>query len=63
VNNPAENALASNKLNGQTFLFTGTLTQFGRDRAKQLVEENGGKLLSAVSVEFELSRGWRKRRK
>jgi DNA ligase (NAD+) len=50
VNNPAENALASNKLNGQTFLFTGTLTQFGRDRAKQLVEENGGKLLSAVSV-------------
>jgi DNA ligase (NAD+) len=50
VNNPAENAPASNKLNGQTFLFTGTLTQFGRDRAKQLVEENGGKLLSAVSA-------------
>ena len=50
MNNPAENAPASNKLNGQTFLFTGTLTQFGRDRAKQLVEENGGKLLSAVSA-------------
>ncbi len=50
INNPAENTPASNKLNGQTFLFTGTLTQFGRDRAKQLVEENGGKLLSAVSA-------------
>lgn len=43
-------ATASNKLNGQTFLFTGTLTAFSRDRAKQLVEENGGKLLSGVSA-------------
>lgn len=43
-------ATTSNKLNGQTFLFTGTLTAFSRDRAKQLVEENGGKLLSGVSA-------------
>lgn len=49
--NRPEDALAkNNKLEGKTFLFTGTLQQFTRDRAKQLVEENGGKLLSSVSA-------------
>jgi DNA ligase (NAD+) len=49
--NRPEDALAkNNKLEGKTFLFTGSLQQFGRDRAKQLVEENGGKLLSGVSA-------------
>jgi DNA ligase (NAD+) len=40
----------NNKLEGKTFLFTGTLQSFTRDRAKQMVEENGGKLLSSVSA-------------
>ncbi|MBX2902507.1 MAG: NAD-dependent DNA ligase LigA [Chitinophagales bacterium] len=49
--NRAEDTLAkNNKLEGKTFLFTGTLQRFTRDRAKQLVEENGGKLLSGVSA-------------
>lgn len=49
--NRPEDALAkNNKLEGKTFLFTGSLQLFGRDRAKQLVEENGGKLLSGVSA-------------
>ncbi len=49
--NRAEDSLAkNNKLEGKTFLFTGTLTRFTRDQAKQLVEENGGKLLSGVST-------------
>lgn len=49
--NRPEDALAkNNKLEGKTFLFTGSLQRFGRDRAKQLVEENGGKLLSSVSA-------------
>lgn len=39
----------SNKLGGQTFLFTGTLNKMGRSEAKQFVEDNGGKLISAVS--------------
>lgn len=39
----------SDKLGGKTFLFTGTLSQMGRSEAKQLVEENGGKLISSVS--------------
>lgn len=36
-------------LNGQTFLFTGSLTQLKRDDAEELVEKNGGKILSGVS--------------
>ncbi|MFN8309610.1 MAG: NAD-dependent DNA ligase LigA [Chitinophagales bacterium] len=48
-----QDALAkNNKLQGKTFLFTGTLERFTRDRAKQLVEENGGTLLSGVSAKL-----------
>lgn len=39
----------SNLLEGKAFLFTGTLTQFTRDEAQKLVEQNGGKNISAVS--------------
>ncbi|NQY06936.1 MAG: NAD-dependent DNA ligase LigA, partial [Flavobacteriaceae bacterium] len=41
--------LNSNKLEGKTFLFTGKLTEFTRDDAKTMVEDNGGKTLSGVS--------------
>ncbi|MEZ5002270.1 MAG: NAD-dependent DNA ligase LigA [Chitinophagales bacterium] len=47
--NSVEEVLTSNVLAGKTFLFTGTLTKFSRDKAKVLVEENGGKNISAVS--------------
>ncbi len=36
-------------LDGQTFLFTGTLTQLKRNDAEELVEKNGGKILGGVS--------------
>jgi DNA ligase (NAD+) len=36
-------------LNGQTFLFTGTLSRLKRSDAEAAVESNGGKLLSGVS--------------
>jgi DNA ligase (NAD+) len=49
-NRPEDVSIKNNKLEGKTFLFTGSLQQFTRDRAKQLVEENGGKLLSSVSA-------------
>ncbi|MFN8321840.1 MAG: NAD-dependent DNA ligase LigA [Chitinophagales bacterium] len=49
-NRPEDSLAKNNKLEGKTFLFTGSLHQFTRDRAKQLVEENGGKLLSSVSA-------------
>lgn len=46
-------ASASNVLAEKTFLFTGTLTLFSRDKAKELVEENGGKNISAVSKNLD----------
>jgi DNA ligase (NAD+) len=36
-------------LDGQTFLFTGTLQRLKRSEAEEMVENNGGKLLSGVS--------------
>jgi DNA ligase (NAD+) len=36
-------------LDGQTFLFTGTLNRLKRTEAEEAVEKNGGKLLSGVS--------------
>lgn len=40
---------AEGTLNGQTFLFTGTLNKLKRSEAEAMVEEHGGKLLSGVS--------------
>lgn len=39
----------SNKLGGRTFLFTGKLSLFTREAAEDMVEQNGGKNISAVS--------------
>lgn len=48
-----ETILASNKLEGKTFLCTGTMTRYSRDEIKLLVEKNGGKNLSAVSANLD----------
>ena len=40
---------AGGNLEGQTFLFTGTLLQLKRSEAEEMVEANGGKLVSGVS--------------
>ncbi len=37
------------KLSGQSFLFTGTLLKLKRSEAEELVEKNGGKIVSGVS--------------
>ncbi len=39
----------SDKLAGKTFLFTGKLSLFIRDQAEEMVEQNGGRNISAVS--------------
>ncbi len=39
----------SDKLQGQTFLFTGTLEKFSRNEAEEMVEANGGKNVGSVS--------------
>jgi DNA ligase (NAD+) len=40
---------SSGNLDGQTFLFTGTLNRLKRSEAEEQVEKNGGKILSGVS--------------
>lgn len=42
-------AMVEGNLDGQTFLFTGTLTRLKRNDAEELVEKNGGKILGGVS--------------
>lgn len=50
ITNTSTNEQISDKLAGNTFLFTGTLSKMSRDDAKVLVEKHGGKNLSAISV-------------
>lgn len=40
---------AGGSLDGQTFLFTGTLNKLKRTEAEEMVEQQGGKILSGVS--------------
>ncbi len=40
---------AGGKLSGKTFVLTGTLPTYTREDAKRLIEENGGRVASAVS--------------
>ncbi|HMO61954.1 MAG TPA: NAD-dependent DNA ligase LigA [Ferruginibacter sp.] len=40
---------SNTNLAGQTFLFTGTLTQLKRSDAEAMVEQNGGRIVSGVS--------------
>ena len=49
LRNTQKGQTATGSLSGQTFLFTGTLTRFKRSEAEEMVEKNGGKLLSGVS--------------
>lgn len=44
-----EDSLSSSKLNGFTFVITGTLPTLSRDEVKELIEKNGGKVSSSVS--------------
>ncbi len=43
----------SNKLNGATFLVTGTLQNFSRKEIKNQIERNGGRVISAVSKNLD----------
>ena len=42
----------SGSLNGQTFLFTGTLPTLKRNEAEAMAEEQGGKILGGVSAKL-----------
>ncbi|HVX26618.1 MAG TPA: NAD-dependent DNA ligase LigA [Parafilimonas sp.] len=48
-NTKKQTSSASNTLQEQTFLFTGTLNKLKRTEAEELVEKHGGKIVSGVS--------------
>jgi DNA ligase (NAD+) len=47
--NQKKDVIINGNLNGQTFLFTGSLVQLKRTQAEEMVEKNGGKLVGSVS--------------
>jgi DNA ligase (NAD+) len=49
LQNKKRASISNTILDGQTFLFTGTLPTLKRDEAEELVEQNGGKILGSVS--------------
>ena len=49
MNNKKHTANIEGGLQGQTFLFTGTLNKLKRSDAEEMVEQKGGKLLGSVS--------------
>jgi len=51
--NVKKESVDANTLQGQTFLFTGTLNKLKRDVAEALVEKHGGKIVSGVSSKLD----------
>lgn len=50
--NEKRNEIAAGGLQGQTFLFTGTLAKLKRSDAETMAEEHGGKIVSGVSAKL-----------
>ncbi|MEN0056918.1 MAG: NAD-dependent DNA ligase LigA [Mucilaginibacter sp.] len=44
--------LASDKLAGQSFIISGVFEKYSRDELKDLIEQNGGKILSSISAKL-----------
>ena len=53
VNFSSEKEEIKNKLNGAKFLVTGTLSHYKRNEIKELIEQNGGNVISAVSKNLD----------
>jgi DNA ligase (NAD+) len=49
LKNEKKDFASGSSLDGQTFLFTGTLLKLKRSEAEEMVEKNGGKIVSGVS--------------
>jgi len=47
-----ELTLQSEKLSGQSFVISGVFEKFSRDELKDLIEQNGGKILSGISAKL-----------
>ncbi len=44
--------LASESLSGRTFIISGTFETYSRDELKDLIEQNGGKIVSSISAKL-----------
>ncbi|WP_207428599.1 NAD-dependent DNA ligase LigA [Pedobacter sp. SYSU D00535] len=49
VTEEKEVSLASDKLSGKTFIISGVFEQFSREELAELIQSNGGKILSSIS--------------
>ena len=47
-----EVTLASEKLAGQSFIISGVFEKYSRDELKDIIEQNGGKILSSISAKL-----------
>lgn len=47
-----EVVLQSDKLNDKTFIISGTFEKYSRDELKDIIEQNGGKILSSISAKL-----------
>jgi DNA ligase (NAD+) len=47
-----EIVLQSEKLSGKTFIISGVFEKYGREALKDLIEANGGKILSSISAKL-----------
>ena len=52
------NIYAGNRLDGKTFVFTGTLDNFSRNEAAKMVESLGGKSSSSVTTRTDFVVAW-----
>jgi len=52
LRNDKRKNITDGNLNGQSFLFTGSLSKLKRSDAETMVEENGGKILGGVSTKL-----------
>ena len=45
--------LKSEKLVGKSFIISGTFEKYSRDELKDIIEQNGGKILSSISAKLD----------
>jgi len=44
--------LASETLSGKTFIISGVFEKYSRDELKDIIEQNGGKIVSSISAKL-----------
>jgi len=52
ISEEKEIVLASDKLSGQSFIISGVFEKYSRDELKDIIEQNGGKILSSISAKL-----------